>query len=98
MTLASPSTYAANRASLSPPCLRFIWPSTCQNLNLFNYLILCRQRPRPCDSVRLARARSATEAPRVLPVGEKRNAEESAAIRAQRIPPPKAALRETKRL
>jgi hypothetical protein len=36
--------------------------------------------------------------PRVLPVGEKRNAEESAAIRAQRIPPPKAALRETKRL
>ena len=31
----------------------------------------------------LARARSATGAPRVLPVGEKRNAEESAAIRAQ---------------
>jgi len=22
--------------------LRFIWPSTCQNLNLFNYLILSR--------------------------------------------------------
>jgi KAP family P-loop domain len=34
--------------------LRFIWPSTCQNLNLFNYLILCPQWPRPCDSVRLA--------------------------------------------
>jgi hypothetical protein len=30
--------------------------SQCQNLNLFNYLILCPQWPRPCDSVRLALA------------------------------------------